>query len=109
MTQTLAENENVSDSVSLAKIDGQPFTPVGLEDSNYTEQGKEDQEGVKITTKETFDVDGNEVSKFHTTRKAIVSKTKQLRDIIEAGDLGAVKCIKTAFANGKSGFKLVDA
>lgn len=109
MTTTLAENENVSDSVSLTKIDGQSFTPVGLEDSNYTEQGKDDQEGVKIITKETFEVDGTEVNKFHTTRKAVVSKTKQLRDIINSGDLGAVKCEKTTFGNGKSGYKLVDA
>lgn len=109
MTTTLAENESKGDSVSLVKIDGKSFTPIGIEDSNYTEQGKEDQEGIKITTKESFDIDGEEINKFHTTRKAVVSKLKSLRAVVNSGELGAVKCVKTQFGNGKSGFKLEDA
>ena len=109
MTVKLSDTEQVSNSASLAKIDGQPFTPTGIEDSNYTSQGEEDQEGIKITTKESFKIDGTDFSCFHTTRKAVVSKLKQLRTEVANGDLGAMKCAKTEFQNGKSGFKLVDA
>lgn len=109
MTTKLSETENTGTSASLVKIDGQAFTPIGLEDSNYTEQGKEDQEGVKITTKESFDINGQEYNVFHTTRKAVVSKLKSVRDLIEAGELAQVKCVSSQFQNGKSGFKLVDA
>lgn len=110
MTQ-ISETESVGDSTSLANIDGQAFTVIAVEDSPYTQQGEEDQAGIKITTEETFDIKGEEFSRFHTTRKAIVSKLTQsnVQALIEAGDLDAVKCEKCNFANGKSGFKLVDA
>lgn len=55
----------------MAKIDGQSFTIVQIEDSNYT-QGDEVTKGVKLTMKESFSIDGNQMSKFHTTRVAIV-------------------------------------
>lgn len=109
MTVKLSETEQVSNSISLTKIDGQSFTPTGIEDSNYTSQGEPDQEGIKITTKESFKIDGTSYNVLHTTRKAVVSKLKQLRAEAASGNLGAMKCVKTEFQNGKSGFKLVDA
>ena len=109
MTVRLSDTENVSNSVSLTKIDGKAFTPIEIADSNYTQQGEPDQEGIKIATKESFKIDGTEWNVFHTTRKAVVSKLKSLRTEIAAGDLGLMKCNKTTFQNGKSGFVLVDA
>jgi len=57
----------------LAKIDDKIFTITHIEDSDYT-QGTEVTKGVKITTKETFDIAGNSINKFYTTRVAIVKK-----------------------------------
>jgi len=62
----LADYQIVRDSASLAKIDGQSFTITHIEDSDYT-QGDEITKGVKLTMKESFSVDGNQVNKFHTT------------------------------------------
>lgn len=68
MTQrSVADYATTGDSKSLTAIDGKPFTIVAVEDSNYDETP-----GVKITTKESFEVDGTPYKKFHTTRHAIV-------------------------------------
>jgi len=56
----------------LAKIGEEPFTIISIEDSDYT-QGDEIIKGVKITTKEEFEINGNKVNKFHTTQIAIVN------------------------------------
>jgi len=96
----------------LAKIGEQSFTITYVEDSNYT-QGEVVTQGVKITTKEMFDVDGNQMNKFHTTRVAIVNrfKNEKLREDINNKQvpLGPVKCISEKSASGKSFYNLVDA
>ena len=101
----------VKDSVSLAKIDGQSFTITHIEDSNYT-QGEDVTRGVKLTMKEFFSVDGNQMNKFHTTRVAIVKKfsNQKLRDDINSSkETLCVKCISEKSSSGKSFFNLVDA
>ena len=99
-------------SASLAKIGEQSFTITFVEDSDYT-QGDVVTKGVKITTKEMFDVDGNQMNKFHTTRVAIVNrfKNEKLREDINNKQvpLGPVKCISEKSASGKSFYNLVDA
>ena len=99
-------------SASLAKIGEQSFTITFVEDSNYT-QGEVVTPGVKITTKEMFDVDGNQMNKFHTTRVAIVNrfKNEKLREDINNKQipLGPVKCISEKSASGKTFYNLVDA
>lgn len=83
-----------------------------VEDSNYT-QGEESTPGVKLSTKESFEVEGNKVNKFHTTRIAIVNrfKDKKLREDINENSipLGPIKCVKEKSASGKDFFNLVDA
>jgi hypothetical protein len=94
----------------LAKLDNKPFTIIGVEDSDYTE-GNETTKGVKITTKETFTIEGNEINKFHTTRIAIVNKlsNSQLReDLLKGESIGPVKTIESTAKNGKRFFELVD-
>ena len=96
----------------MAKIGEQSFTITCVEDSNYT-QGEVVTSGVRITTKEMFDVDGNQMNKFHTTRVAIVNRFKNetLRGDINNKHipLGPVKCISKKSASGKSFYNLVDA
>ena len=107
----LADYQIVRDSASLAKIDVQSFTITHIEDSDYT-QGDEITKGVKLTMKESFSVDGNQVNKFHTTRVAIVKKffNQKLRDDINSGnETLCVKCILEKSSSGKNFFNLIDA
>ena len=95
----------------MAKIGNKPFTITFIEDSDYT-QGTEITKGVKLTTKESFEIDGNYVNKFHTTRVAIVKKfnNEKLRsDVNEGTPLGPVKCVSEKSSSGKTFFNLVDA
>ncbi|NQV39070.1 MAG: hypothetical protein HQ505_00765 [Nitrosopumilus sp.] len=102
----------MGNSASLAKIGEQSFTITFVEDSNYT-QGEEVTQGVKITTKEMFEVDGNQINRFHTTRVAIVNrfKNQKLREDVNKNQipLGPVKCVSEKSASGKSFYNLVDA
>lgn len=107
----LADYQIISNSVSLAKIDGQSFTITHIEDSNYT-QGEDVTKGVKLTMKEFFSIDGNQINKFHTTRVAIVKKfsNQKLRDDINSSkETLCVKCVSEKSSSGKSFFNLVDA
>ncbi len=108
----LSNYKTVGDSVSLSTIDGEAFHVTHIEDSDYDDNG-EIKKGVKITTKEEFDVDGNKVNKFHTTRIAIVkilSGTKIRTDVNENDDpLGPIKCQKEKGKNGRNFFNLVEA
>ena len=94
MTQkSIAEYDSVGDSKSLTQIDGQKFTIVAVEQSNY-----DDQPGYKITTKEKFELEDGEFSKFHTTRHAIVAKLgdeKLQADLMLGYTIGPVVCKKT--------------
>ena len=69
--------------------------------------------GIKITTKEMFEVEGNQINKFHTTRVAIVNKFKneKLREDINNKQipLGPVKCVSEKSTSGKNFYNLVDA
>ena len=108
---TLADYATIGDSVSLAKIGEKAFTITFIEDSDYT-QGNEVTKGVKLTTRETFEIDGKPVNKFHTTRVAIVNKfnNEKIRNDVNNGNaLGPVKCISERTASGKNFFNLVDA
>jgi hypothetical protein len=107
---SISEFETESNSISLAKVDGKPFTITGVERSDY-EEGTGDSRtatpGVKITVKESFDG----VNVLHTTRTAIVSKltSEAVLQALESGTIGPVKCEKAKSGNGKDYFKLVDA
>ena len=95
----------------MAKIGDKAFTITFIEDSDYT-QGDQITKGVKITTKETFEIEGNFLNKFHTTRVAIVKKfsNEKLRSDVNNGNpLGPVKCVSEKSASGKSFYNLVDA
>ena len=107
----MADYTTIGDSVSLAKIDDKAFTITFIEDSDYT-QGNEVTKGVKITTKETFEIDSIPINKFHTTRVAIVKKfnNEKIRtDVNNGTPLGPVKCILEKSASGKNFFNLIDA
>jgi len=112
-----SEYTNTGDSVSLVKIDGKPFTIIAVDDSPYDDDGKVKQ-GIKITTKEFFDVEGEDFNKFHTTRNVLVGKlspvdgdgnltNQKIHNALARGEeIGPVKCEK---AEGKKYFILVDA
>ena len=107
----LADYQTIGDSASLAKIGEQPFTIIGIQDSDYT-QGTETTPGVKITTAENFEIDGNSMCKFHTTRVAVVERLSNQvlrKDVnVEKKPLGPVKCVSQTAASGKNFFNLVD-
>lgn len=112
-----SEYASTGDSASLVKIDGKSFTITAVEDSPYEEGGTVTQ-GIKITTTESFDVEGEEYNKFHTTRAVLVGKlspvdkegnpaNQKLHSALAEGEeIGPVKCEK---AKGKKYFILVDA
>ncbi len=120
MSTKISQYQQSGDSVSLKKIDGQPFTIVKVEDSDYDDKGTKTK-GLKITTGEKFTIDGKDHSKFHTTRTALVTKlaihdadgkitNEQLHTDLNAGKkIGPVKC---QLVNGKNGgkdyFDLID-
>lgn len=113
---SLSDYQKSADSVNLSEIEDTPFTIVGLEDSDYQEQGKEPQPGVKITTEETWTraKDGVKVNKIHTTRRAIVSqlKNEDLRADVAGGKPLRVKCPKEKVkpkGGGQPYFILTDA
>lgn len=112
MTKQIGEYESVSDSVSLAKLKGQKFTIVKVEDSDY-QKGATITKGVKITTLESFDIDGTKQNKFHSTRKAIVNKlsNEKLReDLIKGEKIGPVYCeLVKAKQGGDDYYELKDA
>ncbi len=97
MTQLkLGSYVSVGDSAPLSQIDGKPFTIIGIENSNYTD-GDKSTPGVKITTKEEFNINGEKHNKFHTTRSVVVEnlQNEKLRsDISQGNELGPVICKK---------------
>ena len=107
----ISQYAKVADSKSLKSIDGKSFTIVKVEDSDYEDEGKITP-GVKITTKESFEVEGEKFNKFHTTRTAIMTKlkTQQLRDDLVSGKtIGPVKCnLVKAIRGGKDYYDLID-
>lgn len=109
--KSISEYASKSDSVSLKGIDGKKFTIAAIEDSNYEDDGNVT-EGVKITTKESFEVDGSKVNKFHTTRTAVVNKlrSQDLRDDLKLGHtIGPMMCkLVPSKKGGKDYWDLVE-
>lgn len=111
------EYQNKGDSVSLKLIDGKPFTVTGVVDSDYESDGKVTP-GVKLTTKEMFDIEGEEFNQFHTTRLIVVKNfgskdaeglpaNEKLLAALENGEeIGPIICEK---AKGKKYYILTDA
>lgn len=105
------------DSLNLKTIDGQKFTIVDWERSDY-EQNGESTKGIKFTTEEKFD---NDLNKLHTTRMVIVQKffkTKngetiptKLGEAVKAGEKFTVKSVlkQPEKKGGKEYYDLVDA
>ena len=94
----------------MAKIGEKAFTPTHIEDSDYT-KGDKITKGIKITTKETFTVDGEEYNKLHTTRVAVMNKlgSNPLRlDINEKNVRITMKCIESKTLSDQKFYKLVD-
>ncbi len=109
MTQkSISTYNKPADSVSLAKLAGQIFEIVKVEESDY-----DGQKGKKITTKISYDIDGKKQNKFHTTRYAIVAtldKPEVIADLEKGNTLGPVKCELTdSKKGGKPYWMLVDA
>ena len=94
----------------MAKIDDKAFTVTFIEDSDYT-QDDDVTKGVKITTKETIEIEGNIINKFYTTRVAIVKKfnNEKLRaDVNNGNSLGPIKRVSEKSISGKNFFNLID-
>ena len=105
----LSEFVSSGDSRSLALLDDKQFTIINVERKDYDEN-----KGIKIATSEDFDIEGEQVNKFHTTRQAIVGKF-----LNDAGDPTAlykavnqtdaslkVKVFKRKSASGRDYFDL---
>ena len=76
----VSEFVSTEDSRSLALLDDREFTIINVERKDYNEN-----KGIKIATAEDFEIEGEKVDKFHTTRQGIVGKF--LNDAGEPTDL----------------------
>lgn len=97
---------SASDSINLSELGEKPFTIVGVEESNYEEQGKAPTPGVKMQSSEEWEKeDGTKVNKIHTTRRAIVSKVlnPEFLAAVESGETFKVKCPKEMTKSKKGG------
>lgn len=105
-----------ADSVNLKTVDGQNFTIVAWERSDYEDTVKnKTSKGIKFTVKEDFDG----ISKLHTTRQVIVQKfyktddkgltiPTQLGQDVSAGKEFFVRCKEVeAKKGGNNYFDLV--
>ncbi len=106
--KSVSDYATAGDSKSLTAIDGKVFNIVAVEDSNYDETP-----GVKITTKEEFEVDGEKFNKFHTTRHAITKFfSEAVRNDLKSGEtIGPVKTekVKAKTRGVNDYYVLVDA
>ena len=95
--------------MSLAKLDDKQFTIINVERKDYDEN-----KGIKIATSEDFEIEGEKVSKFHTTRQAIVGKflndagePSALYNAVNQADATLkVKIFKRKSASGRDYFDL---
>ena len=103
----LSDYQSSGDAIGLAKIGGEPFTIVDLEDSQY-----DGTPSLIITTKKPITVEGVEYSKFYTSRKALLDTLKNPKlkeDLLNKKFLGPVKCVLTkAKGGGKDYWVLED-
>jgi len=109
------ENYATGEATNISKIDGKPFTIVKVVDSDYEGQDGIVQ-GIRIETKESFDIEGNSFNKFYTTRTVIVSKffnkekvPSALTTAILAGGELKVKTISKQSSKGRSYFDFEQA
>ena len=105
----LSEFVSSGDSKSLALLDDKQFTIISVERKDYDEN-----KGVKIATSEDFEIEGDKVNKFHTTRQAIVGKflndsgepTALYNAVNQTDACLKVKVFKRKSANGRDYFDL---
>ena len=105
----LSEFVSSGDSRSLALLDDKQFTIINVERKDYDEN-----KGVKIATNEDFEIEGEKVNKFHTTRQAIVGKflndagepTSLYNAVNQADATLKVKIFKRKSASGRDYFDL---
>ena len=105
----LSEFVSSGDSRSLALLDDKQFTIINVERKDYDEN-----KGIKIATSEDFEIEGEKVSKFHTTRQAIVGKflndagepTSLYNAVNQADATLKVKIFKRKSASGRDYFDL---
>lgn len=96
----LDDYKETGDSLNLKTIDGQKFTIVDWERSDYDNNGQSTI-GIKFTTEEKFD---NDLNKLHTTRMVVVQKFFKVKDgvtvptklgeAVKNGEKFCVKCIE---------------
>ncbi len=103
----LSDYQSIGDAIGLAKIGAEPFTVIKVEDSQY-----DGQPSILISVKKSIKIDGEEYSKFYTSRKALLDtfSNATLREDLAAGKhLGPVKCVLTkAKGGGKDYWVLQD-
>lgn len=107
----LEDYKETGDSLNLKTIDGQKFTIVDWERSDYDNNG-DSTIGIKFTTEEKFD---KGLNKLHTTRMVIVQRffkvsdgktfPTKLGEAVKNGEKFCVKCIlKQPETKGKKEF-----
>ncbi len=104
MAKSIEDYQSKADSISLAKIDGKPFTPVKITQTIY--DGKDGPVPSRIIeAKESFivDKDGSpfKTNKLHTTRVVIVNQLDKITPDLEAGK--EIKPMKAERQNSKKG------
>lgn len=108
MSNKISDYQNTGDAIGLAKIGGEPFTIVAVQDSTY-----DDKPSLIISTKKPITVEGVEYTNFYTSRKTLLETLKQdsVRADLKAGKtIGPVKCsLVAAKGGGKDYWVLEDA
>ena len=105
----LSDFVSTEDSRSLSYLDDREFTIISVERKDHDEN-----KGIKIATSEDFEIEGEKVNKFHTTRQAIVGKflndagePTTLYNAINRVDASLrVKLFQRKSANGRDYFDL---
>lgn len=104
--KSISEYALTGDSANLKSIDGKSFTIAEVMDSDYDDNGTM-VPGVKITTKESFEIEGEKWDKFHTTRSVIVKdlqKSDKREDLKQGNTIGPVKCELQKSKQGKNDY-----
>ncbi len=115
-TKRISDYKETGDSLNLKTIDGQNFTIVDWEKSDFEKDGKSTN-GIKFTTEEKFD---NGLQKLHTTRQVIVQKFYKVKDgkvevtklgeAVKSGIKFQAKCVSVKpKGSGNDYFDLIDA
>jgi len=111
MGELKLENFATGEATNISKLGEKPFTIVKVESSDY--EGQDGVvAGIRIETKESFDIEGSSFNKFYTTRTVCVSKfynkekvpTALTTAILAGGELK----VKTTSKQSKSGRSYFD-